>query len=58
MCNNWRGCAENWRKESLASNQVVGGSHPPERAKFIKDLAHFRKIESSHSILNFKVVIV
>ena len=27
MCDNWRGCAENWRKESLASNQVVGSSN-------------------------------
>ena len=57
MCNNWRGCAENWRKESLASNQVVGGSSPSGRAKFIKHLADFRKLESSHKNKNVKVVI-
>ena len=34
MCDNWRGCAENWRKESLASNQVVGGSNRSGRTIF------------------------
>ena len=47
MCDNWRGCAENWRKEPLASNQVAGSSNLSGRAKFIKHLAHFRKLESS-----------
>ncbi len=43
MCDNWRGCAENWGKESLASNQVVGDSNPSGCAKFIKHLRCLRK---------------
>ena len=63
MYNYWQIGAENCGKESLASNQVVGGSNPSGCAKFIKHLAHFRKIESSNEtaisnrFLNFKVVI-
>jgi len=34
-------CAKNWRKEYVASNQVVGGSNPSGRAKFIKHLGRF-----------------
>ena len=48
MYNNRQIGAENGGKEYLASNQVVGSSNPSGRAKLIKHLAHFRKIESSH----------
>ena len=41
----------------LASNQVVGGSSPSGRAKFINDLRHFRKFELSNKNKNIKVVI-
>ena len=57
MYNYWKIGAENCGKESLASGQVVGGSNPSGCANLIKHLARFRKIESSHSNLNFKVVI-
>ena len=57
MYNNRQNGAENRTKESLASNQVVGGSNPSGCAKFIEHLAHFRKFESSNIFLNFKVVI-
>ena len=57
MYNKRQNGAENWRKEYLASNQVVGGSSPSGRAIFINDLAHFRKFESSHKNKNIKVVI-
>ena len=57
MCDNWQIGAENGGKVPLASNQVVGGSNPSGCAKFIKHLTHFRTFESSHSNLNFKVVI-
>ena len=40
MYNNWQIGAENGGKEYLASNQVVGGSSPSGRAKFIKHLRH------------------
>ena len=48
MYNYWQIGAENGGKEYLASNQVVGGSNPSGRAKFINDLAHFRKLELPH----------
>jgi len=44
--------AENGGKVPLASNQVVGGSSPSGRAKFINGLAHFRKLESSNKNKN------
>ena len=50
MYNNRQIGAENGGKMPLASN-------PSGCAKLIKHLTHFRKFESSHSILNFKVVI-
>ena len=31
MYNYWHVCAKNWRKEYVASNQVVGGSNPSGR---------------------------
>ena len=34
MYNNRHGCRDNWRKEYVASNQVVGGSSPSGRAIF------------------------
>ncbi|HIO01152.1 MAG TPA: hypothetical protein EYN14_04230 [Alphaproteobacteria bacterium] len=49
--------AENWRKESLASNQVVGGSNPSGRANLIKHLGHLRKSRVSRKCLASKVVI-
>ena len=48
MYNIWQIRAENGGKEPLASNQVVGSSNLSGRAKFIKHLAHFRKLELSH----------
>ena len=48
MYNNRQIGAEIGGKEYLASNQVVGGSSPSGRAKFIKYLTHFRKFESSN----------
>ena len=57
MYNKQHGCAENGEKEYLASNQMVGGSNPSGRAKFINDLAHFRKLELLHKNRNIKVVI-
>ena len=48
MYNKRQSSAENEGKEYLASNQVVGGSSPSGRAKVLNDLAHFRKLESSH----------
>ena len=56
MYNQRHGCAENGGKEYLASNQVVGGSSPFGRAKFINDLAHFRKFESSNKNKNINVL--
>ena len=56
MYNYWQIGAENCGKESLASNQVVGGSNPFGRAKFINDLAHFRKFESSNNNKNINVL--
>ena len=56
MCNNWQSGAENERNERLASNQVVGGSNPSERAIFFNDLTHFRKLASAHKNKNIKVV--
>ena len=57
MHNKWQSVAANCGKESLASNQVVGGSNPSGCAKFIKHLAHFRKLELPHKNKNIKVVI-
>ena len=57
MYNYWHGCAENGGKAPLASNQVVGGSNPSGCAKFINDLTHFRKFESSQKNKYIKVVI-
>ena len=57
MYNYWQIGAENGRKVPLASNQVVGGSNPSGCAKFINDLAHFRKLASAQSNKNIKVVI-
>ena len=57
MYNKRHGCAGNWRKEYLASSQVVGGSSPSGRAKIINDLARFRKFVSSNKNKNIKVVI-
>ena len=57
MYNYWQIGAENCGKESLASNQVAGGSNPSGRTKLIKHLAHFRKLELSHKNKNIKVVI-
>lgn len=48
MYDNWLGYAENWRKESLASNQVIGSSSLSGRAIFFRDLTHLRKFENSH----------
>ena len=48
MYNYWRGCAENCGIESLASNQVVGGSNPSGCANLIKHLTHSRKLASAH----------
>ena len=48
MYNKQQNGAENRRKESLASNRVVGGSNPSERANLINHLTHFRKFELSH----------
>ncbi|SVC40334.1 uncharacterized protein METZ01_LOCUS293188, partial [marine metagenome] len=48
MYNKRQSGAEKRGKEPLASNQVVGGSNLSGRAKVINDLAHFRKLESSH----------
>ena len=39
MCDNWRGCAENWRKVPQASNQVVGSSNLSRRANFLSVIA-------------------
>ena len=44
MYNNRHGCRDNWRKEYVASNQVVGGSNLSGCAKVINDLARFRKL--------------
>ena len=57
MYNYWQIGAENCGKESLASNQVVGGSNPFGCANLIKHLRHFRKFESSNKNTNIKVVI-
>ena len=43
MYNYWQTGAENYGKESLASNQVVRDSSLSERANLINDLTHFRK---------------
>ena len=50
MYNYWHGCSENGEKESLASNQVVGGSNFSWCAKYFKHLAHFRTFESSQKM--------
>ena len=52
MYNKWQTGAENWRKESLASNQVVGSSNPSGRAIFINPLTHIRKLASTHKNKN------
>ena len=57
MYNYWQIGAENCGKESLASNQVVGGSNPYRRANLINDLTHNRKLTSAHKNRNIKVVI-
>ena len=57
MYNYWQIGAENCGKESLASNQEVGGSNLSGCAKLIKHLAHFRKFELPHKNKNIKVVI-
>ena len=57
MYNNRHGCRDNWRKEYVASNQVVGSSNLSGRAIFFNHLAYFRKIESSNKNKNIKVVI-
>ena len=43
MYNNRHGCGDNWRKEYLASNQVVGGSSPSGRAIKSRSYGAFKK---------------
>ena len=57
MCDNWRGCAENWRKESLASNQVVGSSSLSGRANLSSTCATSGQVHSpmeSQFLIKFK----